>query len=348
MADKKPPSSKKLTLVPPTGGGSKAVAAIAGGNTLIGRELQELVDDQKLPFQLELLDGEMRGGTLAVRENEALYLPPLTKQTLETAKVVFLAGSPTAHAEALGAAPKGAVLIDLTGAFEGRTDTRLRAPLIEFTKPAKSKIVVMAHPAAIAIRQLLQLLSVSGTIKCSVIVIYEPASERGHSGIGELDKQTRALLALQKVPQSVYDAQLAFNMLPEYGSEAKPKLEVVEERIARNLSLLLGEKSAIPMPSLRLVQAPVFHGYSFSVWVEFAGAGDPENIATILKAAKIDVREGDTAPASNVGTAQQNGLTVGSIRRDRGNPNAVWMWMVCDNLRVLAENALAVAKEVVS
>ena len=82
--------------------------------------------------------------------------------------------------------------------------------------------------------------------------------------------------------------------------------------------------------------------------VEFAGAGDPENIATILKAAKIDVREGDTAPASNVGTAQQNGLTVGSIRRDRGNSNAVLMWMVCDNLRVLAENALAVAKEVVS
>ena len=347
MAEKKPPSSKKLTLVPPVGGG-KTVAAIAGGNTLIGREIQELVDDQKLPFQLELLDGEMTGGTLAVREDEALYLPPLTKQTLEDARVVFLAGSPTAHVEALAAAPKGAVLVDLTGALEGKPDARLRAPLVEMAKPGKSKIAVMAHPAAIAIRQLLQLLSVSGTIERSVVVIYEPASERGHSGIGELDKQTRALLALQKVPQSVYDAQLAFNMLPAYGSEAQPKLEVVEERISRNLALLLGPKSAIPMPSLRLVQAPVFHGYSFSVWVEFAETGDPENITTILKAATVDVRGGDTEPASNVGTAQQNGLTVGSIRRDRGNPKAVWLWMVCDNLRMLAENALAVAKEVVS
>ena len=331
-----------------TDGGHKAVAAIAGGNTLIGRELQELVDDQKLPLHLELLDGEMTGGTLAVREDEALYLPPLTKQTLEGAKVVFLAGLPTAHVEALGAAPKGALLVDLTGALEDKPDARLRAPSVELAKPAKAKVAVIAHPAAIALRQLLQLLAVSGTIERSVIVIYEPASERGHSGIGELDKQTRALLALQKVPQSVYDAQLAFNMLPEYGSEAPAKLEAVEERISRHLGILLGPKSSIPMPSLRLVQAPVFHGYSFSIWVEFAETGDPENIAAILRAAKIDVRDGGTAPASNVGTAQQSGLTVGSIRGDRNHPSSVWLWMVCDNLRVLGENALAVAQEVLS
>ncbi len=327
-------------------GGGKTVAAIAGGNTLIGRELQELVEDGKLPFRLELLDGEMTGGTLAVREDEALYLPPLTKQTLEQARVVFLAGSPSSHVEALGAASKDAMLVDLTGALEEKPNVRLRAPLVEGTKAAlKAKIAVIAHPAAIALKQLLQLLAVSGTIERSTIVAYEPASEHGHAGIGELDKQTRALLALSKVPQSVFDAQLAFNMLPEYGSEAPLKLDAVEERIARHLGMLLGPKSAIPMPSLRLVQAPVFHGYSFSLWVEFREAADTENITTILKAAKVDVREGDTSPASNVGTAQQSGLTVGSIKQDRSQPRAVWLWMVCDNLRVLAENALAVAQE---
>ena len=343
--------NRSIKLVKKTDG--KALAAIAGGNTLIGRELQELVDDQKLPLRLELLDGEMTGGTLAVREDEALYLPPLTKQTLEGSKVVFLAGLKTAHVEALGAAPKDALLVDLTGALEDKPDARLRAPLVESgtekKKKGKAKLAVIAHPAAVALRQLLQLLSVAGTIQRSVIVIYEPASERGHSGIGELDKQTRALLALQKVPQSVYDAQLAFNLLPEYGSEAPAKLATVEERIASHLaSLLASSGSPIPMPSLRLVQAPVFHGYSFSIWVEFAETGDTEQIATILRAGKIDVRDGNTAPASNVGTAQQSGLTVGSIKLDRNHPNSVWLWMVCDNLRVLGENALAVAQEVLS
>jgi aspartate-semialdehyde dehydrogenase len=325
---------------------TKTVAAIAGGNTLIGREIQELVEDQKLPFSLELLDGEMTGGTLAVREDEALFLPPLTRETLDNVKVVFLAGLPTSHFEALKTAPKDAMMIDLTGALAAEPGAVLRAPLVEARKPKNVKITVIAHPAAIALRQLLQLLSVSGSIERSVIVIYEPASERGHPGIGELDKQTRALLALQAVPESVYDAQLAFNLLPEYGSEAPVKLEVVERRIEEHLASLLKESSsAIPMPSLNLVQAPVFHGYSFSLWVEFTTPADPVNIATVLRAAKVDVRDGDTAPASNVGTAQQSGLTVGSIKRDRARPNAVWLWMVCDNLRVLGENALAAAQE---
>ena len=117
---------------------------------------------------------------------------------------------------------------------------------------------------------------------------------------------------------------------------------------SRTPSLLASSGSAIPMPSIRLVQAPVFHGYSFSIWVEFAGAGDPENIAAILRAAKIDVRGGDAEPASNVGAAQQSGLTVGSIRGDRNHAKSVWLWMVCDNLRVLGENALAVAREALS
>jgi len=337
-------ASKKLSVV-------KAVAAIAGGNTLIGREIQELVEEQKLPWRLELLDGEMTGGTLAVREDEALYLPPLTQQTLEGTRVVFLAGTPSAHLEALRTAPKDSRLIDLTGALEDHAGAKLRAPLVESQKRdpdvATEKLSVMAHPAAMALRQLLQLLSVAGNIERSVIVIYEPASEHGHSGIGELDKQTRALLALQPVPQAIYDAQLAFNLLPSYGSGAPAKLEDVEARIERHLGTLLNG-SGIPNPSLRLVQAPVFHGYSFSLWVEFKEEADPEKIATVLRAAKVDVRGGDTEPASNVGTAQQSGLTVGSIRRDRNHPNSVWLWMVCDNLRVLGENALAVAQEALS
>ena len=326
------------------------MAAIAGGNTLIGREIQEVVDDQKLPFRLELLDGEMTGGTLAVREDEALYLPPLTQQTLEGAKAVFLAGLPTAHLQALAAAPKDALLIDLTGELEDRPEARLRAPSMETDvsiakSKKKAKLTVIAHPAAIALGQLLRLLAVAADIKRTVIVIFEPASERGHSGIGELDKQTRNLLALKPMPQTVYDAQLAFNLLPEYGSEAPLKLETVEARIERHLASLLGPQSSIPMPSIRLVQAPVFHGYSASIWVEFGEAGDPEKITRILRAAAVDVRDPETAPASNAGTTQQSGLTVGSIQRDRNQPNAVWLWMVCDNLRVLAENALAVAQE---
>ena len=39
------------------------------------------------------------------------------------------------------------------------------------------------------------------------------------------------------------------------------------------------------MPSLRLIQAPVFHGYSFSAWVEFVDAPDMEALESSLSIA---------------------------------------------------------------
>ena len=38
-------------------------------------------------------------------------------------------------------------------------------------------------------------------------------------------------------------------------------------------------------------------------------------------------------------------LAVGAVSVDRNNPQAAWLWVVADNLRLQAENALAVAQQ---
>ena len=322
---------------------TKITAAIIGGNSLIGRELTELADGKGVHF--DLIDGDLTGGTLALDETEALYLAPITEESLKPARAIFLAGKPESHVKARSLAPAESPVIDLTGALEDQPEARLRAPLVEKERPPLVRLSVIAHPAAIALTQLLRILEEAGTIGRTIAVIHEPASERGTAGIGELDKQTRGLLALRPLPKTVFDEQLAFNLLPQYGAEAVVKLEDIELRIERHLASLLAATPSIPMPSIRLVQAPVFHGYSFSIWTEFEASANVKELVRVLKAAGVDVRDSDTQPPSNVGTAQQSGLTVGAIRVDRNNSKAVWLWMVCDNLRVLAENALAVAQE---
>ncbi len=97
------------------------------------------------------------------------------------------------------------------------------------------------------------------------------------------------------------------------------------------------------MPSVRMIQVPVFHGYSFSVWAEFEDSVDAEKLTAALEAAELDVRREE--PPSSVGMAGQSGLAVGAIQVDRNNPRACWFWVVADNLRLSAENAVAVAKE---
>jgi aspartate-semialdehyde dehydrogenase len=61
----------------------------------------------------------------------------------------------------------------------------------------------------------------------------------------------------------------------------------------------------------------------------------------------IDVRGADFEPPNNVGQAGQGGISVGSITPDRNNADACWFWVVADNLRLSAENAVAVAAQLI-
>jgi aspartate-semialdehyde dehydrogenase len=79
------------------------------------------------------------------------------------------------------------------------------------------------------------------------------------------------------------------------------------------------------------------------VWIEFEENPGPKALARALADEGLDVRSDD--PPTNVSIAGQTGLSVGAIATDPNQPRAAWFWMVADNLRLAAENALAVARE---
>src|SRR6185436_21102606 len=98
--------------------------------------------------------------------------------------------------------------------------------------------------------------------------------------------------------------------------DAPEQLQNIEARIERHTASLLGGHG-VPMPSLRLTQAPVFHGYSLSFWIEFEDAPDVNSLEETLTGDWIDVRTGDVEAPDNAGVAGQSGITVGMITPDR-------------------------------
>jgi aspartate-semialdehyde dehydrogenase len=174
--------------------------------------------------------------------------------------------------------------------------------------------------------------------------VFEPASERGRRGVDELQQQTVDLLTFKTPPKQVYDEQVAFNLLARWGAEAPETLEVVEMRVERHLATLLALSGVPVMPSLRLMQAPVFNGYSISVWAEFEENPGIPAIEAALGSAQVDVRGADLEPPNVIGMAGMGGIAVGAIAPDRNNPRACWFWIAADNIRVMAENAVAVAR----
>jgi aspartate-semialdehyde dehydrogenase len=319
----------------------------------MGRELRDLIAVGHLPVDLKLISEDPeKAGVLTEQGGEPALVRGLDETAVRDAPVVLLAGSAESTLRALDLRAEASGTIDLTHAAEDHPRTFIRAPFVEpdgFRAP-EDAVHSIAHPAAIAIAMVLPRLHVRFPVRRSLIHVFEPASERGTPGVEELQQQTVGLLSFKNMPKKIFDAQLSFNMLPQYGEDAPVTLESAELRIERHLATLLSRGvglSAVPppMPSLRLIQAPVFHGYSLSLWVEFEENPGVEAVESALTDARIDVRRSDLEPPTAVGIAGQDGVAVGAVAMDRNDPQACWCWLVADNLRLAAENAVAVGSE---
>jgi len=316
------------------------VISIIGSETLLGRELRESLAEHGFGRGLQLIGAQ---DELAITEEsgEPAVITPLDADRLVDSDVIFCAGTPDSTRKAYDLAGEKPTFIDLTYALEDVPEARLRAPMVDATA-TPSRVHVLAHPAATAIALVLS--NMPEPVRHSVIQIFEPASERGQAGIHELQQQSTSLLSFRQMEKRVFDAQLGFNMLARYGEDAPDALQAVEHRIEKHLASLLVLVKNVPMPSLRLTQAPVFHGYSLSFWIELEKRPDLTEIEECLASPHIEVRSAEFDAPSNVGAAGQRGLIAGVIEPDRNNPRGVWIWAVADNFRLLVDNAIDVAR----
>ena len=148
--------------------------------------------------------------------------------------------------------------------------------------------------------------------------------------------------------QALFDAQLTINLLPRPGQDSPISLPPREALIQRQCQALASLHGAgLPVPSIRLVHAPVFHGYAASVWVEFATRPNIPKIIKKLKQEGVDVRDGSLESPSNTGSAGQSGYAAGAIEADRNHPTGAWFWLAADNYRLQADLAIEVLRELI-
>ena len=326
---------------------SKPNWALLAGDSLLAREIRDLITDRRLPIELHLYNPDPTIAVLTEQDGEPTVMAPIDDDALKQASVIFLAGGEEAarktraQARGCGATP---VWIDLSGALEDLPEARLRAPALDgdLSKIPAGAVQVVAHPAAIAVARLLLLIHAHSKLRRAVITVFEPVSTHGQPGVDELHKQMVALLGFQELPQTVFDTQVAFNLLPRYGDKAEAPLSHTEDRIERHLATLIAAR-AVPLPSLRLLHAPVFHGYCASLWIELEARPAVSELERHLTAEGVDLRTADLEPPSNTGVAGHGGITVGDITPDRNDPRGLWVWLAADNLRLTAENAVLIA-----
>ena len=320
---------------------------IVGAASLLGKELADELEGSLLATSdFVLLGDEAVSGQIAAVDEEAAVIQPIEPGSFARMDFAFFSGSADETRENWRTAQKaGAGIVDLSYALEGVAGVPVRAPLvwhglkggrqeIDLTTPA----VVAAHPAAVMLAVLGARLANKLPVRLLAATVFEPASEHGREAMDEMHQQTINLLSFHDLPKDQYDAQVAFNLLPALGEEAKVALGAAEQRIAAHYSKL-GE---LPELALQLVQGPVFHGYTASVLVEFGEEVELRKVETALSGEGVDVVAEDSDPPSNLSAAGQEDIMV---RLRPAGARRFWMWVAADNLKLNALNAIACALE---
>ena len=328
--------------------------AVVGASSLVGKELLTVLEDRQFPVsQLAKVEGEGAAELPILDLDEPIPEIAGTDVVPDEFDFVFIAARPEKlpgflqpESRHVGAA------IDLDQALPELAGAVPRIPLLErggvssttASGGREAQLVVSAHPATTVLALLLVRLAAQFELKTAVAQVFNPAASLGSRAIEELQKQTVNLLSFQKIPRSIFGAQLAFNLLPRLGGSGSLVMSGLEDRIREELRRCLAGQALLP--ALRLFQASVFYSMAISLYVETGTPVAPSAIARALAGERVRVgRAADQAP-SQVGVTGSAEILVDPILTDRGRETGLWIWAAVDNLRLAAENAVDIAESI--
>jgi aspartate-semialdehyde dehydrogenase len=327
--------------------------AIIGAGTLKGRELKDVLSDRNFPAQdIRLLDDDETLGQLEAVGEEPTFIQSVLPEHLENVDFTFFASEANFTRTTWPMVRKsGSDIIDLSYGLENEKGILLRAPWVEKELGLGPRVdftpapVTIAHPAAVVLALLTLRARKVANVARVVATVFQPASEHGKGGMDELHEQTVNLLSFQQLPKTVFDSQVAFNLIDRYGEKSAPPLNSVENRIQQHFHRLVGDRLAVP--SLMLLQAPIFHGHAFSLYLELEQAAQTEELTAAISGEHIDLLQGGEEFPSNVNAAGQEQIQV-FVRRDSQNPHGFWLWAASDNLRIAALTAVECAESMIA
>lgn len=319
--------------------------AIIGAAGLKGKELKEVLEERNFPaVDIRLLDDNESLGQLESVQDEISFVQPVGRDQLEGVDFTFFASDEQFTRRNWKLAREvGSAIVDLSYSLESSDGVPVSSPWIEreLGEHAPLKLdqnaIVAAHPAAVTLALLLLRARNAGTVQRAIATIFEPVSEQGRRGMDELHEQTVNLLSFQEMPKQVFDTQVAFNMLGRYGPVAGHALEEAERRIANHFHKLVGNH--VQAPALTLVQAPVFHAHTFSIYVELEKNTSAGDFSRALAGEHVKLARSPEEAPSNVNVAGKDEILV-AVRPDASHQNGFWIWAAVDNLRLAALTAV--------
>jgi aspartate-semialdehyde dehydrogenase len=351
----------------PSGRPKSSRVAIVGASSLRGKEVKLVLEERNFPASdIVLLDEPILAGTLTEASGEPTFIRALNESSFEDARFAFFTGSQRDTEQNWQAAQRsGATVIDLTGVLASSPEATVSIPSLvtvflprpglDLNKPgtaaarsgsSKLPVPYSAPGSGVIIGCTVAAALAKFSPLRTVAMLFPPVSERDQAAVDELESQTTNLLSFRPVTQTIFDAQVAFNLLAGYGEESKPTFREVRSSIARDVAHYAGERAQ--PPAIQLVQAPVFYGYAFAAFADFSSLPPADQLELAFANLGVKVSAPGEPPPTNISVAGESEIYLGRIEADPNVGSGVWIWGVADNLRLSAVNAVRIAEELVA
>ena len=323
--------------------------AILGATGAVGREMLKVLEERKFPInRLKALASARSAGKKLPFGGGEVIVEEATDQSFEGMDIVLGAASnEMAKRFAPAIVKAGAVFVDNSSAFRMDDSVPLIVPEIN-PEDAKKHHGIISNPNCSTI---ITLVAVAGLnkvspIKTMVASTYQAVSGAGANGLIELEKQTKAYVNGDPIEVSVFQHQIAFNLIPQIGSDTGNGYTTEEMKMQNE-----GRK-IMHLPELKVsctcVRVPVMRSHSISVTLRTERKISVEEARAAIAAAPgcrlVDDLANKQYPMP-LDTSDQDIVFVGRIRDDLTSDDGITLWCCGDQVRKgAATNAIQIAE----
>ncbi len=331
---------------------NKRKIAVVGATGLVGKEILDLLQERKFPYEsIKLLASKRTAGQVISINSEPKKVEELTENSFNDVDIaIFSAGSSVSKKYAPIAVKSGTVVIDNTSFFRMHEDVPLVVP--EVNKHAiKQHKGIIANPncSTAQLVMILKPIHDEATIERLVISTYQSVSGAGKEAVLELENHSRYLLKGTDSKPEQFSHPIAFNVIPQ--------IDVFEDNgYTKEEMKMINETQKILETSINIsataVRVPVFISHSESVNIQTKNNISVSKTKEILSSFKgvsiLDNTENAEYPTPR-NVSGKDDVYVGRIRKDLSQKNGIECWIVGDNLRKgAALNAVQIAEELIN
>ena len=322
---------------------------ILGATGSVGREMMKLLLEREFPVsELHLFASERSAGKVVAWNSKPIQIELAADDAFEGLDIVLgAAENEVAKRFAPAIVKAGAVFIDNSSAFRLREDVPLVVPEVN-PEDVKLHRGIIANPncsTVIAVTALNGLKQLSPIVSI-VASTYQAVSGAGAAGPVELSEQTAAVMKGQPVQAKVFPHQIAFNLIPQIGSEQESGYTSEE------MKLQYEGRKILHLPQMKVsctcVRVPVMRSHSISLNVKFQRRPSVYEARRALQFApgcKLvdDLAEGQYPMPLD--SSDQDLVLVGRIRPDLTDDDGLCLWCCGDQVRKgAATNAIQIAE----